>query len=73
MARPSILFRWAILGLAAGGSCAPAAAQEARLGVELNKLESFEGGCRSFFLFRNRTDHEGSAFEMSLAVLDREA
>lgn len=40
--------------------------------VELNKLENFEGGCRSFFLFRNRTEITLSAFEMSLAILDRD-
>lgn len=46
-------------------------AQDGRLGIELNKLETFEGGCRSFFLFRNRTDLALSNFEMSLAILDR--
>lgn len=49
---------------------APSMAQEGRLGVELNKVESIEGGCRTFFLFRNRTDAPFDAFEMSLAILD---
>jgi hypothetical protein len=54
--------------LAASGA---AAAEERKLGVELNKLESFEGGCRSFFLFRNGTDRTLASFEMSIAILDR--
>jgi hypothetical protein len=48
-----------------------ASAQEAPLRIELNKLESFEAGCRSFFLFRNRSDLTLSEFEMSLAILDK--
>jgi hypothetical protein len=51
----------------------PAAAQDGRLVVELNKLEEGEaGGCQAFFLFRNGTDLTLEAFEMSLAVLDRD-
>jgi hypothetical protein len=45
--------------------------EDGRLGIELNKLESFEGGCRSFFLFRNRTGLALSSFEMSLAILNK--
>ena len=44
-----------------------------RLGVELNKFEDGEGGeggCRAFFLFRNRTGLAFEGFEMSLAILD---
>ncbi len=52
----------------AGGS----AAQTNRLVVELNKLEAIESGCRTFFLFRNRTDLDFSGFEMSLAILDQQ-
>lgn len=49
----------------------PAAqAQDAKLTIELNKLEDVENGCRSFFLFRNQTDLTLSEFEMSLAILD---
>jgi hypothetical protein len=48
-----------------------AAAEEAPLGIELNKLESFEAGCRSFFLFRNRAEVAFDSFEMALAILDR--
>ena len=58
---------WGLALIAAG----TAQAQDGTLGVELNKLEAFEGGCRSFFLFRNRTDQTWSSFELSLAILDR--
>lgn len=45
--------------------------QENQLTVELNKFEdSDSGGCRAFFLFRNRTEFTLEGFEMSLAVLD---
>lgn len=43
----------------------------ASLTVELNKFEEIEnGGCRAFFLFRNKTGKSFDGFEMSLAVLD---
>ncbi len=49
----------------------PAKADEGRLTVELNKFEEIEtGGCRAFFLFRNKTDMSFDGFEMSLAILD---
>lgn len=49
----------------------PANAVEGRLGVELNKFEAAEdGGCRTFFLFRNGSGMALEAFEMSLAILD---
>ncbi|MEM6304063.1 MAG: hypothetical protein AAF744_05040 [Pseudomonadota bacterium] len=47
-------------------------AQDQRLTVELNKLETGEsGGCRAFFLFRNQTGQSFEGFEMSLAILDK--
>lgn len=47
-------------------------AQEGRLTVELNKLEQEEGSaCRAFFLFQNDLGLALEAFEMSLAILDR--
>ena len=49
-----------------------ARAEDGKLAIELNKLETFEGGCRSFFLFRNRTGLALSSFEMSLAILNRD-
>ncbi len=51
----------------AGGATAQ---QDGRLTVELNKVEQGEGGCQTYFLFRNRTDMTLEGFEMSLAVLD---
>ncbi|WP_338066939.1 hypothetical protein [Rhodosalinus halophilus] len=48
-----------------------AQAQERPLTVELNKFEAGEeGGCRAFFLFRNRGERTFDGFEMSLAILD---
>ena len=49
-----------------------AAAQTDRLIVELNKFESIDNGCRTFFLFRNQTVNAFQGFEMSLAILDDE-
>ena len=44
------------------------------VGVELNKFEEIEGGgCRLFFLFRNRSGLSFEGFEMSLAILDANA
>ena len=44
---------------------------DGRLGVELNKLEPMEaGGCRVYFVFRNRTGETFSRFEMALALFD---
>jgi hypothetical protein len=55
--------------LALAAPAAPRAA-EGRLTVELNKVETTEGGgCQAFFLFRNQSGLTLEAFEMSLAVL----
>ncbi len=56
-------------------SVAPVQAQQqGSLGVELNKFEEIEGGgCRTFFLFRNKTGQSFEGFEMSLAILDGNA
>ena len=49
----------------------PVFAQDTQLTVELNKFEEVEGGgCRTFFLFRNKTGKSFEEFEMSLAILD---
>ena len=48
-----------------------AEATDGKLTVELNKFEDGEnGGCRAFFLFRNKTDLTLEGFEMSLAILN---
>lgn len=63
----------ALIAAAAGTSPAQAQeADEARLTVELNKTEDVDGGCRSYFLFRNRTDLTLLEFEMSLAIMNSE-
>lgn len=57
-----------VLGLC---TALPATADSDRLLVELNKFEEIDGGgCRAFFLFRNKTDNSFAGFEMSLAILD---
>lgn len=49
----------------------PASAQENKLTVELNKFEEVDGGgCRTFFLFRNKSGKTFEEFEMSLAILN---
>lgn len=47
-------------------------AQTGQLVVELNKFETIENGCRTFFLFRNKTGITFQGFEMSLAILDQQ-
>lgn len=50
-----------------------AAAEDAKLTVELNKFEPADGGgCRAFFLFRNDSGKAFEGFEMSLAILNRD-
>jgi hypothetical protein len=50
-----------------------AIAQDGKLTVELNKLETGEeGACRAFFMFRNQNPMSFEEFEISLAVLDRD-
>lgn len=63
------------LGLAAAAALLAGAGQaqdtggDGRLTVELNKTEDVDAGCRSYFLFRNRTEKTLAGFEMSLAIL----
>lgn len=81
MAGRAVLFGLLLSGLMTGllpatGTGMGARAQEnggthARLHVDLNKVETVDEGCRSFFLFRNDTDMTLTGFEMSLAVLDQ--
>lgn len=49
-----------------------ASALSGQLIIELNKFETIENGCRTFFLFRNKTDVTFQGFEMSLAILDKQ-
>lgn len=56
-----------LIGLAAAPS---AHAQEARIGIELNKLEPVETGCRSYIVVRNPADQTFTAFNMEVLVFD---
>lgn len=68
-----ITFLIVALPLGIGPVSAQSADQNASLTVELNKFEDNEaGGCRAFFLFRNKTEMTFEGFEMSLAILDSE-
>jgi len=49
----------------------PLGATEGRLGIELNKLEDTEEGCRSLFVFDNATGHELNRFRVDLILFDR--
>ena len=67
--RGSIAALGTALGLAVTAS-SPGAA-EGRLGIELNKLEDTEEGCRSLFVFDNETGHELNRFRVDLILFDR--
>jgi hypothetical protein len=56
------------LALAAPGR----AQEEPSLGIELNKLEDSAEGCRSVFVFDNRTGHELNRFRVDLILFDPE-
>ncbi|MDF1792827.1 MAG: Tat pathway signal protein [Thalassobaculaceae bacterium] len=45
-------------------------AEEARIGIELNKLEPTEKGCRSYIVVRNPADQTFTAFNMEVLVFD---
>lgn len=45
-------------------------AEEGELGIELNKLEDSAEGCRSIFVFDNRTGHELNRFRIDLILFD---
>lgn len=47
-----------------------ALAQEAAIGIELNKVEETEEGCRTLFVFENRTGQELSRFRVDLILFD---
>jgi hypothetical protein len=59
----------AALGLLLCGS--PLLAAEEQLTIELNKLEDTDEGCRSLFVFDNRTGHELHRFQVDLILFDR--
>lgn len=47
-----------------------ASAQQTRIGIELNKLEPTETGCRSYIVMRNPSDQTFTAFNMEVLVFD---
>jgi hypothetical protein len=62
-----------IASLAWSLSAAPAVAddaEEALLGIELNKLEDSDQGCRSVFVVDNRTGHDLNRFRIDLILFD---
>jgi hypothetical protein len=64
----------AALGAALGLLLAapPLSAAESQLAIELNKLEDTDEGCRSLFVFDNRTGHELHRFQVDLILFDRD-
>ena len=42
------------------------------IGIELNKAEDTEQGCRPLFLFDNRSDHQLNKFQIELVLFDEE-
>jgi hypothetical protein len=71
VARPG---RGALVGAALLASlcplASPAPAAEGNLMIELNKLDDTEQGCRSVFVFDNRTGHELDRFRIDLILFD---
>lgn len=67
-------WRWPIVAAAwlAGGAALAQEDPEARIGIELNKLETTEEGCRSLFIFENMTDHQLNRFQVDLILFDSE-
>ena len=66
--RPFRRAAWPALALAL---FAPAAqADDAGLKIELNKVESTDEGCRTLFVFDNRTGHELGRFRVDLILFD---
>lgn len=47
-----------------------ALADEGAIGIELNKAEQTEEGCRPLFLFDNRSGHQLNAFQVEIVLFD---
>jgi hypothetical protein len=58
------------LGLLAATPSLAIDAKQGELGIELNKLEDSPQGCRSIFVFDNRTGHELNRFRIDLILFD---
>lgn len=59
----------AVAGIA-GIAMSPAQAQEAGIGIELNKLEEQQNACRVYMLFENPGQTEFSEFQLDLVLFD---
>jgi hypothetical protein len=70
MARRGALTLVGVALLAAGPLAARA--QPNSLTIELNKVESTDEGCRTLFVFDNRTGHELDRFRVDLILFDQE-
>lgn len=46
------------------------AAGEGKIGIELNKAEDTDQGCRPLFLFDNRSGHQLNKFQVELVLFD---
>lgn len=66
--------RWAASFLAAALSAVavahPVVAAEPEIAIELNKVEDTAEGCRTLFVFDNRSGHELSRFQVDLILFD---
>ena len=50
----------------------PARAEDPSISIELNKTEEAEQGCRTHFLFENRTGHQLNRFQIDLVFFDHD-
>jgi len=49
-----------------------ARAEAPNIGVELNKLEGVDGGCRAYMVFDNATEHTFNSYALDLVIFDSE-
>ena len=72
--RPRVTASVLVTILGAAAAFLPAgtgsAQANAELGIELNKIESTEQGCKPVFLFDNETGHQLNRFEVELVLFD---
>ncbi|SDF42627.1 hypothetical protein SAMN05216241_10159 [Limimonas halophila] len=59
-----------VTGLAAGLLAGTASAETGKVGVELNKLEAVDGGCRAYMVFDNASGHAFDAYTLDLVIFD---
>jgi len=59
-----------VFGLIAIASAHDVKAEDARIDVELNKLEPVDAACRAYLVFENRTDMAFNTFKLDLVMFD---